>query len=91
MLYQLSYVRALNQDSPAGSRIETAGGGGLCPAQPWIGLTLRAVKEGAHGGTMGSPVLTQLGKLMLYQLSYVRAKRVQDSSVVGILSLARES
>jgi hypothetical protein len=39
---------------------------------------------------MGSPVLTQLGKLMLYQLSYVRAKRVQDSSVAGILSSARE-
>jgi fructose-bisphosphate aldolase class I len=39
---------------------------------------------------MGSPVLTQLGKLMLYQLSYVRAKRVQNSSVAGILSLARE-
>ena len=41
-----------------------------------------SVKEGAHGGTLGSPVLAQLGKLMLYQLSYVRA-RLRIAAIMG--------
>jgi hypothetical protein len=38
-------------------------------------MSLRGVKEGAHGGTMGSPGLdTTVFSRVLYQLSYLAAR-----------------
>jgi hypothetical protein len=34
---------------------------GFARAQPTPGWSQRGVKEGAHGGTMGSPVLNAMG------------------------------
>jgi hypothetical protein len=40
-----------------------AGGAGLCPAGAAIALhELAARKEGAHGGTMGSPMFEKTGR-----------------------------
>ena len=41
--------------------IRLEGEGGLCPPQPKSGLRY-VDKEGAHGGTMGSPVLKKARK-----------------------------
>src|SRR5206468_5105844 len=38
---------------------------GLARAQPRCRLNARRVKEGAHGGTMGSPVITRISSLAM--------------------------
>jgi hypothetical protein len=77
MLYQLSYVRVESQDSACHSEAGTGkaphwADPGFARAQSKQALYPERLKKGAHGGNLVSPMPTQLGKLMLYLLSYVR-------------------
>jgi len=38
---------------------QLSGGAGLCPSAAHVEVALGYWKEGAHGGTMGSPVLEE--------------------------------
>jgi hypothetical protein len=46
---------------------QIAGGAGLCPSAARVAVSEDCAKEGAHGGTLGSPVLNREDALIMWR------------------------